>query len=380
MRNEIRDIIPQILIRLFSIFPIDDKKIVLESFRGINCEDNPRAIYEAMRTKRPDLHYYWVTKDGKQIVPHTKTIKHGSLGEIYHLATAKLWIDNKRKGCWTRKRRGQYYLQTWHGGLSEKKVEKDAQDTLDSYYIKSAIHDSELADFFTAGSRWQKSLYRRSFWFKHTILEYGLPRADIFYKDATDIKNKVRQHYELPAGAKICLYAPTFRDSTDLAPYSIDYDRLLEALAERFPGEWYIIIRLHPNIQYKQNQVTYDEKRLNGSSYPDVNELIVASDAVISDYSGCMFEALEAKKYVFAFATDYADYMKERGYYFKPEEVPFPFASNNDELVMNLRQFDKDKYEQEANTFLTETVGSFNDGHASEKTANYLLNIMGLQV
>lgn len=376
MKNEIRDIIPKTLMFLFSFFPIDQQKVVFKSFRGLNSGDNPGAIFEEMRKKEPNNHYYWVLQDTNQVIEGAKIIKHGSISEIYHLATSKLWIDNKRKGCWSRKRKGQLYLQTWHGGVAGKLVEKDACHTLDSYYIKSAQHDSYLADYMTSGSKWQSLQCRRAFWFENEILEFGLPRSDVFYKKADSIISHVREFFSIGDDFRICLYAPTFRENKSLEPYNLDFKRLCNTLKKRFSGNWKILVRLHPNIQFQQNELIYSDECINGSLYPDINDLIVASDVLITDYSSCMFDALEANKFVFIFATDYSEYMKERGSYFKPEEMPFPMAYNNDELMNNILAFNQTNYKSHRRAFINDVIGNYNDGTASEKIVEFLFTRM----
>lgn len=372
MKNEMRDVLPRLLMYFFRIFRIDRKKAVFKSFRGIGCGDNPRAVYDEMRRVRPDYKYIWITQDLSDSVPGAKMVKHGSIREIFELATARLWVDNKRKGCWASKRKGQLYIQTWHGGVCLKKIEKDAEENLPAYYIKSAIKDSQMADAMTSSSRWQNDQYRNAFWFKNTILEYGLPRADIFYHDQTTIYDNVRKYYELPSDAKILLYAPTYRDDHRTDVFNIDYGIASSLFSEKFGGDWYVIVRLHPNIADKADVIEYDEKIINGTNYPIMNELVIACDFLITDYSSCMFDAMEAGKKVIIYAADIEQYIDDRGFYFDIRELPFPVAENNEELKTLINEFDTDDYLRKVFAF-REQVGLFSDGHASERTVKYIL-------
>ena len=234
MTNEIRDIIPKLFMYCCRIFPVKKHKIVFKSFRGIGCSDNPRAIYDELYRQRPDYEYIWVTQDLSRAVTGAKMVRHGSLREIYHLATARLWIDNKRKGCWVVKRKGQIYIQTWHGGIALKKIEKDAESSLPKYYIKSCKHDSRIADYFISGSKWQNWQYKHAFWFRKDILRFGLPRADILYRDPMEYRRKVCSFYKIPKDTKILLYAPTFRDDGDVSVYNINYAELKNSLESLF--------------------------------------------------------------------------------------------------------------------------------------------------
>lgn len=372
MKNEIRDILPRFLMIGFRIFRIDRKKAVFKSFRGIDCGDNPRAVYDEMYKQRPDYKYIWITQNLDKPVPGAELVRHGSIREIYELATARLWVDNKRKGCWASKRKGQLYIQTWHGGICLKKIEKDAEQNLPAYYIKSAKKDSRMADAMTSSSKWQNKQYREAFWFKNKILEYGLPRADVFYKDPSESIANVRRYFGVPDNAKLMIYAPTFRDDHRMNVYNINYDRVLKTLSEKDEGNWYAIVRLHPNLADQTDIVKYSERVKNGTPYPIMNELIAAADLLITDYSSVMFDAMEGGKRVVIYAEDIDQYVDDRGFYFDIRNLPFPLAENNDELAACLCSFDNEGYEQAVRKF-KEEVGLFSDGHASERTVNYIL-------
>lgn len=136
MKGRVRDIITGFLLHVLWICPVDTKKIIFKSFRGQNCGDSPGAIFQELKKRRPDLHYYWVMRDTSTVIPGASVIRNGSIVELFHLATAKVWVDNKRKGMWCTKRKKQYYIQTWHAGISGKKVEADARGALSDYYLK----------------------------------------------------------------------------------------------------------------------------------------------------------------------------------------------------------------------------------------------------
>lgn len=372
MKNEIRDILPRILMLCFRMFRIDPQKAVFKSFRGLECGDNPRAVYDEMYRRRPDYKYIWITQNMSETVPGAKMVRHGSIREIYELATARLWVDNKRKGCWASKRRGQLYIQTWHGGICLKKIEKDAEENLPAYYIKSAKKDSMLADAMTSSSKWQDSQYREAFWFNNTILKYGLPRSDVYYQEHEGVMASVREAFNLPSDAKLVLYAPTFRDDHRTDVYNIDYNRLLSALESKYGGSWYILVRMHPNVSDRADVVEYGERVINATPYPFMNELVIGADLVITDYSSTMFDAMEAGKKVVIYAADIEQYTKDRGFYFDIRNLPFPLSETNEELINVIHEFDEDSYNAKVTQFNGE-VGLYSDGHASERTVDYIL-------
>lgn len=348
-----------------SVFPINRKKIVFSSFRGRQFSDNPKAIYEGL-VKDSDLELVWIANPG--VVPDTvKSVPENSFKSLYELATAGVWIDNCRKKLWIRKRKGQFYIQTWHGNIAIKKIEADA--VLTPSYVKMAKHDSAMADLFLSGSKWVTNVFKEAFWYDGEILELGYPRSDILYNDRELTAGKVREFYHLSPDTKLLLYAPTFRNSKDLSCYHFDYGGMLDALHRRWGGEWKILLRLHPNLSKLQNLITFNDRALNGLLYQEINELIVACEVLVTDYSSCMFDALEADKKVFIYATDLKAYDAERGCYFSFDTLPFPLAETNDQLLKSVEDFDEDAYAREAALF-KERVGLYNDGHATERVVS----------
>lgn len=370
----LKDSIAHAAIKTFGRLPIDRKKIVFMSYRGLYFNDNPRAIYEEFLKRYPDYHYVWVLNDEHAKVAGAKIVRHGSIAEIYHLATARVWVDNKRKGEWLVKRDGQFYVQTWHAGVTMKKVEKDAEENLHDHYVRSAKHDSTITDVILSGSKWSTDTYRSSFWYDGKILETGLPRSDIFYKNLEKTREKVYSAYGLEREDRLILYAPTYREDMSLDCYGINYERLLESFRNRFGGTWKILVRLHANVAQHSDIITYSDSVLDGTKYEDINELIIASEFLISDYSSCMFDALEAGKKIVMFATDIEKYMKDRGTYFTLEELPGPLTRNNDELCGAIDSFDEKYYSEEIRKFMEERVQNYNNAHGAEKAVDYIID------
>lgn len=368
-------VLAKLLMKFFGLFPIQKKAIFISWFGQFsNC--NPREIYEQMRKQLPDYRYIWLMRDASTKIDGAEVEKYLSIKAIYHLATAALWVNNTRKPAWMVKRKGQYYVQTWHGGLVLKKVEKDVEDKLSKSYLKEAKLDSESADLFLSASKWQSKNYRAAFWYDKEILEYGCPRSDVFYQDGTEFRKRVYKHYNLLENFNLAVYAPTFRNSMDFSNVYLSADEcaeLVEALEKRFGGKWRLIIRLHPNMADKQSLIQYNDKILNGTEYDEINDLIIASDFLITDYSSCMFDAMEAGKKVVLYATDIDEYLKgERELYFSFDELPFPLAENENELITLVETFDFTDLEKKKTAFL-EKIGCFNNADSSKKVAEYII-------
>ncbi|HEM4403762.1 TPA: CDP-glycerol glycerophosphotransferase family protein, partial [Streptococcus suis] len=123
-----------------------------------------------------------------------RTVKYGSIKSIYEWMTAKIWIDNVKQ-YYKLKRKGQYYLQTWHGGVSLKRVEKAVEDSLDIGYVNASKIDSTIIDAMISNSNWQTNDYKTNFWYNGPIFEFGLPRNDIFFHNTEIISKKVKDFF-----------------------------------------------------------------------------------------------------------------------------------------------------------------------------------------
>ena len=364
---------------IFRLLPIKKNRIVMSNLLGKGYGDNPKYIAEELLSRNNiDVEIIWLVKDKyySDIPNKIKQVKRGTIKELYYLSTAMVWVDNSRKHIGITKRKKQYYIQTWHGGVALKAIEADAADTLTESYLKRAKNDSKLADLLISECEKCTQNYREAFWYDGEILKSGSPRSDIFAQNIDEVRLKVYKTMGLKDTDKLVLYAPTFRDSKTLSCYQLDTERLLQAMEKRFPGEWKVAIRLHPNVSKLQNSIPYNERVLNGSIYPEMNELLMASDVLITDFSSSLFDAFHIRKKVFLYATDLHEYQKsERRLYYDMKDLPASFSESTEELEKNIEEFSEKVYYQRLEAFVKE-LGFYGDGHASETVASRIVEEM----
>lgn len=362
----------------FKFFPINNRKIVISNFYGKGYGDNAKYIVEEILSRNIDFDIVWLVKtnleENFQFPSRVRRVRYGSFKSIFELATSKIWIDNFRKSLYPLKRAEQYYIQTWHGGLGVKKIEGDAAEKLNNLYLKIAKNDSKMADLFISNSTHLTNIYKRAFWYSGEILECGYPKNDIFFQDNSNKKIKIRDYYGFDNNTKIVLYAPTFRANNSLDSYNINYSLLIETLEEKTNDNWVVLIRLHPNLIGSDNEIQYSDRIINATHYPDMQELVIGCDALISDYSSCMFDSEMMKIPTFIYASDLDEYMKDRGSYFEFDELPFPVATNNEELMNNIINFDQVKYEQDVDNF-NNKVGLKDTGDAARQIVDVILKV-----
>lgn len=355
-----------------SVLPKNQNKAVCQSYYGRGYSDSPRAVADEMRSRGWKV--YWVVKNAAeaQNLPDNVTpIMLDSTKAIYHLCTAGVWVDNCRKWAYTQKRGKTCYVQAWHG-FPLKRIEGDAAAALDASYVTAAKKDSKIADLFLSDSTFLTKIYRRAFWYSGEVLECGFPRNDILVNGDPNIVKRVRNSLNIPNGVRLLLYAPTFRKDMGLSVYDVDYARCVTALEHRFGGKWLILAKLHPNVASKASQLSLDPNFvLNVSDYPDIQDLYLASDAMLSDYSSVMFDYMNTGKPCFLYVNDLSAYKDDRNFYFDLDKLPYSRAESNTELEKIILNFDQTAQSKAIARFCNE-FGIKENGTAAKQTVDYL--------
>lgn len=365
---------------LFRMFPVKKNKIVICNFYGRGYGDNGKYIVEKILESKKDYDIVWLLKkefeENSGLPTNIRTVKYGSIKSIYEMTTAKLWVDNCRREFHLLKRKPQFYIQTWHGGLGLKKIEADAPHSLSKRYIKYAKRDSVHADVFISNSNHLSQIYRRAFWYKGDIVEYGYPKNDVLFSDKKTYRAKIRSEYRLEKETKILLYAPTFRKDGDTKHYNIDVSKVLDAFNKKHGANWVFMVRLHPNIKGEVFSEVFSTSVINATEFPDMQELVLGVDALITDYSSCMFDSAIAEIPTFIYASDIENYMDDRGFYFSLDELPFTLAVNSQQLISNISNFSNENYLSNLNIF-NKRVGLHDKGNASERVLKLIDSTIG---
>lgn len=350
---------------------IHEKRIFFDDFNGAGFGGNPKYICLKLHELRPEYELvfaYNMQRCAPSDFPSfVKTVPVNSFKHLITLASSKFWIADCRLRVHIHKRKNQFYIQTWHASIGTKKSEKDSERMLSKTYIKAAKKDSKQIDLITCGSEQMYNFHRNAFWYDGEIFKSGCPRSDILFDKRKALEIKSRLGFE---GKKLCLYAPTFRNSSSVEQYSLDYDRVANTLKSKFSSEWIIMLRLHPNIR------RFDIKNLppfvkNFSRYDDVQELLSAADVLLTDYSSIVYDFMLTDRPSFIYAKDFEDYEKERGFLIDLKETPFPIARNIGELEHNILNFDYEDYSKKVSDF-KKKIGSYEDGKASERVVKWI--------
>lgn len=372
----LRSLLYSALFLVCRIFPIEENKIVCCNLSGRGCGDNPRYILEEINRQGLDYQMYWLLNEAPEMpLPEgVRWVPNTTFSSAYHLSTAKIWIDTHNKKIGVLKRRGQYYIQTWHGNYGMKKIAIDETLNWRLASRKTYSYNTKLADVMISNSKMTTSIYRSAFRYEGQISEYGSPRNDLFFGDTSPYREKVASLFSIKE-KQIALYAPTYRDSHRTDWFQLDFEKTRKALKNRFGGDWIILIRLHPNITFGiENLLTDPEYIQDVTNYPYMQELLAAADVLISDYSSCVFDYAETGRPCFLYAPDLEEYDMERGFYWDITSLPFPLAQSNDELAENIQAFDESAYAEKLSDLFAE-VGLCDNGSACRQVVELIKEI-----
>ncbi len=359
-------------------FPIVRKKVVVDSYHGKGYGDSAKYIVEELIKQHPNLTIIWLVDGSNYVFPNfVKPVILYSLRSYYESATAKVRIYNARDCRLTSKRNDQIDLQTWHGGTPTKRIEKDAEERLSDKYIHKAKEDGLVSNGIIAEGAYIEGVFRRAFWLSDQceILPYGSPRADVFYDEHAKslIKNKVFRFYGIDERSYVVLYAPTFRNSGSTDGYIENLEAVREAFSKRITNNIVLLVRLHPNVAKTSSNLNYhfSDNIINATYYDDQQELIVAADCGITDYSSMIFDFTLMKKPGFICMKDLEEFVSERGVYDLFYDLPFKRNRQEEELIEEIEQFDEKEYQKRLNHFYGK-YPTYNKGDAAKKTAAWL--------
>ncbi len=365
-------------------FPVEHKKIF---FRAIgDYADHGKYITESLLKMADDLDIVWMVNDLQAEVPKgVRLVFSGNWKKcIYEIETAHVWVLDLPVRPSIVKRKEQVYIQTKHwASITLKKFYLDAKVfETNRNKLKEWHRESEIIDYIITGSEFDRESCRRGFRHKGEFLEFGSPRSDALF-DGEKYRKRICDKYGLEEDCHIVLYAPTYRFSYqdnrqqhECREIELDYVAAKEAFENKFGGRWYIMLRLHPSVAASGRFIKKPDYVIDTSAYPDSEELVAAADVLISDYSSIMFEAAFVKKPVFLFATDVEEYTaNEYELLIDYDELPFPRAESNGELVGNIVDFEEDIYRRQLKRFM-DKYGVHEDGHASERAARFISGLI----
>lgn len=377
-KYQFREIMVSYLLRAVQLLlfwlPVKKNRVMvyIHDRKGFTC--NPKYIVKKLRELYGDkLEIIWVTmhpETCKEIEELGVTVmKSNTPKQALKYFRTRFFITNDAFPSWAMHRWNQKWMNTWHGAMNYKHIGYDYLAPMSILAAKIFKIKNRQPDFFLSGSEFFTKDTAVSFRLDEKVfVPCGLPRNDAFFHEQKEINEKVRKHYNLDADAHLAMFAPTFRRGMKSDTFGMDFDVIRDALQERFGGEWIILFRNHNFVKGKQKYAG----AVDVSAYHDMQELMCASDVLISDYSSCLYDFCMTGRPSFVYATDLDNYMNnDRSFAYPFEKWPYPVARSNEELVERIKSFDEKEHADRIAEHLRD-AGAYDNGTASEQVAELI--------
>jgi len=369
--------------------PVDPKTITFESFMGRGYTDSPKALYRAMLgdPRFSDFTFVWAFRvperhEEEPELARAQIVTYRSPEHYAAYARAAYWVSNSITPSHVAPRDAQALIQTWHG-TPLKRLGCDLADggTVNAKYTTREIRErySLEGSKFThllSPSRFASEKFASAFCLSpqvaaEKIVEEGYPRNDALSTCTAADAARIRADLGVPEGKKAILYAPTWRDDQHVSGkgYTLSLPVDFEKLRRELGDDHVILFRAHYFVANEFDFERYAGFVVDVSGVSDINDLYVASDMLVTDYSSVFFDYANLKRPIVFYMYDLEAYATElRGFYLDLDELPGPIVQTEDELVAAIRSADTPDPE------LVERYHRFNerftyldDGHASER-------------
>jgi CDP-glycerol glycerophosphotransferase len=342
--------------------PIDPNLAVFAAYWYRGYSDNPRAIFEKARELVPGMRGVWVVKK-ENVASLPAGLEHVVEGtpEYYEtIARARYFVNNVNFPNHLVKRDGTIHVMTHHG----TPLKKMGMDQRDSPVSGQRIDFAGLLrrcarwDFSVSSNRFSTLVWERAYPVAFESLETGYPRNDALANASEASVQEAREKLGIEGGQTVVLYAPTHREyETGFAP-NLD----LEAVASELGPDYLLLSRAHYFYDKPGNQA---RNVRDVSAHPSTEEVMLASDVLVTDYSSIMFDYAVLDRPIVTHAPDWDVYRTLRGTYFDlMEQPPGPITRSEQEVTEAIRAGDPAREQRAA---FRARFCSLEDGRAAER-------------
>ena len=356
--------------------PIDENLAVYAAYwyRGYSC--NPAAIYERMRELAPQVKGVWVVNTPAQAAALPDGVPYVLANTPRYLklmATAKYLVNNVNFPHTMTKRPGSVHVQTQHG-TPLKYLGLDLRDrplAADGMDFDRLLEHVARWDYLVSPNPHSTESFQRAYPGSYEVLQTGYPRNDRLADPDPQEVTAIRDRLGVPAGNRVVLYTPTHREQQDSFVPALD----VVALARSLGPTTTVLMRAH--YFYGDAGLPDDAGVVDVSAHPVVEDLYLAADILVTDYSSSMFDYAVLDRPIVVFAPDWDDYQRIRGVYFDlMAEPPGAVARTEDELAALLAPGGA------ADTNATAKLRAdfrarfcpWDDGHAAERVVRKVFN------
>lgn len=334
------------LLQFLSLFISSSKNRILFVCRGgKQYNDNIPPVYEELLkdVRFSKWEFVWALRDPKSpdlsSKDRTKVCKIDTPLFYWNALKSRCWVTNVsvQRGL-NFKNKNTYYINTWHGvplkyiGLDNNKG------------VSFTLASRENFDLLCSMGEYDAKVYETAFEADPKIIKVtGYPRNDaLFTSNIEEVKRRVLTYYNIDFSKKIVLYAPTFRDynKSKLGMFSLDLKLSADLFQQELGDNYVLLVRAHGAILNTNNVIGC----IDASKYPSVEDLLLITDILVTDYSGIMFDYSLLERPIICLPYDLEEYTEKRGLYINYEEyLPFDICHTEMELYNTIKHLDYEK-------------------------------------
>lgn len=300
--------------RFFLLLPIKKKRALFESYWGKSIACNPLAISHEMNQRGYEV--VWTSKEKPLDLPSQfQWVKRKSWRYWLECARCRFLINNANYPTEVIKRSGAIHVQTKHGTPLKKMGVKELRNQTNPKGRASLEYRASRWDFVVSSNRLSSKIWKESFPYDYTVIEAGYPRNDILFTDKIDISRKIRKELDISDHKKVVLYCPTFR--TYGFDQKVDWG-LGEKVFKECEADFVFLVRDHylANIGFVSDEGP--KNIIDVSTYRTIEELMIVSDILITDYSSAMYDYILLNQPIIQYIPDLTEYSFLRGLNFDP--------------------------------------------------------------
>ncbi|MDA3054604.1 CDP-glycerol glycerophosphotransferase family protein [Campylobacter sp. VBCF_02 NA5] len=364
----------------FCIIPIKKNRIVLSSFNKRFACNQKYLFLELYEKHKDSLEFIFVIdKESDELnrYKNIKKIKFLSFQFFYYVMTSKVYVSGATIEPFLPKRKNQFFVCTWHG-TAYKSLSPNSNSiskgriklTYDLVYV---LRRKSTNFILSPNYRFIKDIAQYWRVDESVFLKIGYPRNDLFFKENNDkLISKIKEKLKIDKNLGVVLYAPTFRGNfrnTDDFAVELNIEETLKSLEKRFNKKFIFLFRGH---HLALGKFKISESVINVDWYEDMQELLLISDVLITDYSSSSWDFYLTKKPVFLYVPDLDDYIKNQGLCVTMEEMPSLYALSNEEMQKNIEKFNYDDYLSRIEKHFNE-MGSYENGTASRQLGDLIM-------
>ncbi|MEV7602679.1 CDP-glycerol glycerophosphotransferase family protein [Kitasatospora sp. NPDC089797] len=318
--------------------------VLYDVFGGRGYADSPRAVHAELARREAPLEHLWVVDDAQAALPAgVRPVRVWSPEWYRALATCRYLVGNTHFPDFLERRPGQVVVQTWHGApLKRIAHDVDNRWLADRGYLTALDRETPQWSLLLSPSPFATPILRRAFRYDGEVLESGYPRGDTLARPDPRLAAAVRRRLGVPAGRRVVLYAPTWREDQqrgDGEGFRLDLRLDLDHARRLLGPDHVLLVRPHAHVR-EPLPGARDGFLFDCGDYPDPQELLLIADVLVTDYSSIMFDFAITGRPMYFFTYDLEHYRDTlRGFYFDFErDAPGPLVPDSAGLLAALRE------------------------------------------